>query len=184
MEKAGYITHEQYDSLSAEPIELHFRRTDHKEGAAPYFREYLRQYLMADKPELADYPKWNYRQYVSDSIAWKNDPLYGWCKKNRKRDGSQYNVYEDGLKVYTTIDSRMQKYAEESVWAHVGKYLQPAFNRENARKANAPFTSQLTKKQVDAIMDKAVRQSERYNVMKASGASDDEICASFRKRQR
>lgn len=179
MVKAGYLSDAEYAQHSAEPIELKFHRTDHKEGLAPYFREYMRHYLMADHPKRDDYPKWNYRQYVSDSIAWENDPLYGWCKKNRKKDGSHYNVYEDGLKVYTTIDSRMQKYAEESMNAHVALYLQPAFNKEISQKPNAPFTSDLTAKQVNDIMERAMSQSERYLVMKAAGYSREEIKKSF-----
>jgi len=182
MVKAGYLTDEEYDEYSAQPIELRFHRTDHKEGPAPYFREYLRQYMTAGKPHRDDYPKWNYRQFVSDSIAWENDPLYGWCKKNRKKDGSEYNVYEDGLKVYTTVDSRMQKYAEESMQEHVADYLQPHFNAENKKKVNAPFTSELTQKQINDIMEKAVKQSERYNVMRSAGCSDEEIHTAFHKK--
>lgn len=182
MLKADYISQVQYDSLSAQPIKLNFRRIDHKEGIAPYLREYLRQYLMADKPRRSDYPDWNLRQYVIDSIAWETDPQYGWCNKHKKKNGESYNVYEDGLKIYTTIDSRMQRYAEEAVMAHVSKYLQPAFNRENKRKPNAPFTSALSKKQVDAIMGRSVQQSERYIKMRAAGCSYDEIYESFHKK--
>ncbi len=182
MLKADYISQADYDSLSEQPLKLNFHRIDHKDGMAPYLREYLRQYLMADKPRRSDYPDWNYRQFVVDSIAWETDPQYGWCNKHTKKDGSHYNVYEDGLKVYTTIDSRMQRYAEESVMAHVGKYLQPAFDRENGKKPNAPFTSALTKKQVDAIMGRSVQQSERYIKMKAAGYSWDEIREVFHKK--
>lgn len=182
MRKEKYITSAAYDSLAAEPIMLHFRRTDHKDGIAPYFREFLRQCLTADKPVRENYPEWNYRQFVSDSIAWENDPMYGWCKKNRKRDGTPYNIYEDGLKVFTTIDTRMQQYAEESVEAHVGKYLQPAFDAGNRHKPNAPFTDQLTPSEVEAIMNRAVVQSERYNVMLSAGYSKEEILASFHKK--
>ncbi len=182
MLKADYISQADYDSLSEQPLKLNFHRIDHKDGLAPYLREYLRQYLMADKPRRSDYPDWNYRQFVVDSIAWETDPQYGWCNKHTKKDGTPYNVYEDGLKVYTTIDSRMQKYAEESVMAHVGKYLQPAFDRENAKKPNAPFTSALTKKQVDAIMGRSVQQSERYIKMKAAGCSYDEIHEAFHRK--
>lgn len=179
MLKANYISQSDYDSLSSQPIKLDFHRTDHKEGLAPYLREYLRQYLMAEMPHRNDYPDWNYRQFVIDSIAWEKDPQYGWCNKHTKKDGSHYNVYEDGLKIHTTIDSRMQRYAEESVIAHISKYLQPAFNRENAQKPNAPFTSLLTKKQVDDIMGRSVSQSERYIKMKSAGYSDEEIHKSF-----
>ena len=182
MLKADYISQAAFDSLSAQPLKLNFHRIDHKEGLAPYLREYLRQYLMADRPRRSDYPDWNYRQFVVDSIAWETDPQYGWCNKHSKKDGSHYNVYEDGLKVYTTIDSRMQRYAEESVMAHVGKYLQPAFDKENRKKPNAPFSSALTKKQVDAIMGRSVQQSERYIKMKAAGCSYDEIHEAFHRK--
>ncbi len=130
---------------------LDFHRVDHKDGIATYFREFLRQYMMARRPDLNDYPAWNKRQYVIDSIAWNNDPLYGWCNKNFKRDGKPYNIYTDGLKIMTTIDSRMQKYAEEAVFAQVAKNLQPAFNRANKSKRNAPFSDNLTSKQVREI---------------------------------
>ena len=122
MKKAGYINQSQCDNLSEKDIVLNFHRTDHKEGSATYLREYLRRYMTAKKPERSDYPSWQYVQYHIDSLAWVSDPLFGWCNKNRKKDGSNYSIYEDGLKIYTTIDSRMQKYAEESVYAHVAKY--------------------------------------------------------------
>ena len=121
MRKAGYITDDEYRKYCAEPIRLDFHRTDHKDGTATYFREFLRQYMMASRPEPDKYPVWNRRQYVLDSIAWVSDPLYGWCNKNYKKDGENYNVYTDGLKVYTTIDSRMQQYAEDAVYGHVAK---------------------------------------------------------------
>ena len=179
MRKAGYIDDATYEEACAKPIALDFHRNDHKDGSAPYLREFLRLYMSASKPDIANYPSWNKRQYVIDSIAWVTDPLYGWCNKNFKKDGSNYNLSTDGLKVYTTIDSRMQKYAEEAVYAHVAKYLQPEFFKEKRGKANAPFSSALTKKQVDQIMERAVLQSERYRALKAGGASDDEIYRSF-----
>ena len=179
MRKAGYLTESQYAEYTAKPLTLDFHRTDHKDGTAPYLREFLRLYLSAELPDRSKYPSWNKRQYVLDSIAWVNDQLYGWCNKNRKKDGSPYNLNADGLKVYTTIDSRMQRYAEEAVYGHVARYLQPEFFKENRTKPNAPFTSQLTKKQVNQIMERAVLQSERYRVMKANGASDEEIHRAF-----
>lgn len=179
MLKAGYLSNEEYRQYSAEPLELNFHRTDHKDGSATYFREFLRQYMMAKRPEKNNYPSWNKRQYVLDSIAWVSDPLYGWCNKNFKKDGSPYNVYTDGLKVFTTIDSRMQKYAEEAVYGHVAKYLQPEFFKENRDKSNAPFTDELTPKQVNQIMERAVLQSDRYRALKASGASQEAIHKSF-----
>ena len=179
MRKAGYITDEQYEKSCALPIALNFHRNDHKDGTAPYLREFLRVYMSAERPDRSKYPSWNKRQYVLDSIAWDTDPLYGGCNKNFKKDGTPYNLNADGLKVYTTIDSRMQRYAEEAVYGHVARYLQPEFFKENKGKPNAPFTSQLTKKQVNQIMERAVLQSERYRILKANGASDEEIHKSF-----
>lgn len=180
MEKAGYLTSSEYQEVARQEIVLHFHRSDHKDGSAVYFREFLRQYMMMDRPERDDYPAWNKRQFVIDSIAFATDPLCGWCKKHTKKDGSYYNVYTDGLKIYTTIDSRMQQYAEEAVYGHVAQYLQPAFNEENKKKPNAPFTDQLTSAQVQQIIDRSIRQSERYRLMKQSGASEEEIKRAFR----
>ena len=179
MLKAGYLSESEYEENIAKPLALNFHRTDHKDGSAPYLREFLRVYMSAEKPCLSDYPSWNKRQYVLDSIAWVSDPLYGWCNKNFKKDGKPYNLNSDGLRVYTTIDSRMQRYAEESVYAHVARFLQPEFFKEKRNQPNAPFTSELTKKQVNQIMERAVLQSERYRSLKASGASDAEIKRSF-----
>ena len=179
MVKAGYISQAQYDESAAKPIELNFHRIDHKDGSATYLREFLRRYMMAEKPNPNDYPSWQKVQYVVDSIAWEQDPLYGWCNKNTKRDGTPYNIYMDGLKVYTTIDSEMQQYAEDAAYAHVAKYLQPAFNKENRNKKNAPFTSKLSKKEVDDILNRSVVQSDRYRGMKAAGYSEEDIRASF-----
>ena len=182
MLKAGYITQSQYDDCSKHPIELKFHRADHKDGSATYLREFLRQYMMAEKPKRDDYQSWQKVQYVMDSIAWEQDPLYGWCNKNFKRDGTPYNIYMDGLKVFTTIDSEMQQYAEEAVYAHVAKYLQPAFNKENRHKPNAPFTNQLSAKEVKDILNRSVVQSDRYRNMKAAGYSEEEIRASFKEK--
>ena len=131
MVKAGYLTEAEYETYAPRPLNLNFHVADHKDGIAAYFRDFLRRYLMAKRPERSNYPSWNMAKYHQDSINWYNDPLYGWCNKNTKKNGQTYNVYTDGLKVYTTIDSRMQRYAEEAVDEHVVKYLQPAFNREN-----------------------------------------------------
>lgn len=180
MQKAGYLSKAEYYQLCDEKLQLDFHRVDHKDGIATYFREFLRKYMMARRPDLNDYPTWNRRQYVIDSIAWTNDPLYGWCNKNFKRDGKPYNIYTDGLRIITTIDSRMQKYAEEAVYAQVAKNLQPAFNRANKSKRNAPFSDNLTAQQVREIMHRAMVQSERYRVLKAKGLSEDEIKQSFR----
>ena len=123
MAKAGYITEQQREEYSQEPLKLNFHVADHKDGLAVYFRDFLRRYMTAKKPRREDYPSWGGVKYHIDSISWENDPLFGWCNKNRKRDGSPYNIYTDGLKVHTTIDSRMQKYAEQACYEHVVKFL-------------------------------------------------------------
>ena len=180
MVKAGYLSQEDYEKYSVEPVKLKFHVSDHKDGLAVYLREFLRRYLTARKPERALYPSWNMVKYYNDSINWETDPLYGWCNKNKKRNGDYYSIYTDGLKVYTTIDSHMQKYAEEAAYQHVVKFLQPAFNAENKNKRNAPYSSNLTLQQVQQILNRSVRQSERYRVLREDGASEEEIKRSFR----
>ena len=179
MVKAGYLSQADYEKYSAEPVNLRFHVADHKDGIAVYFRDFLRRYMTARKPERALYASWNMVRYHIDSINWESDPLYGWCNKNKKRNGDNYSIYTDGLKVYTTIDSRMQKYAEQAAYQHVVKFLQPAFDKENKNKANAPYSSNLTSQQVQQILNRSVRQCERYRVLKESGASDAEIHKSF-----
>ncbi|WP_036876792.1 transglycosylase domain-containing protein [Xylanibacter oryzae] len=179
MFKSGYISSGQLESLSAESLKLNFRRIDHKDGIAVYFRDFLRRYMMAKKPQKGDYPSWNKSKYIEDSTLWDLDPLYGWCNKNFKKDGSPYNVYTDGLKVFTTIDSRMQNYAEDALYKHVARYLQPNFFAENRRKPNAPFTDALNKDQVRSILLKSMKQCDRYRAMKAQGASETEIKRAF-----
>ena len=179
MEKAGHLTSAEADSLKQEPLELKYRKVDHKEGPAPYFREYLRNVLRAEKPEKSKYRGWQMQEYYEDSLAWETDPLYGWCAKNKKKDGSNYNLYTDGLKIYTTLDSRMQKYAEEAVQEHVAEYLQPRFFRAKAKKKTAPFTSELTPEEVKAIMDRSMKLTDRYREMKKAGASETEIRKAF-----
>jgi len=180
MVKAGYITEADYDKYAAEPLNLKFHVADHKDGIAVYFRDFLRRYMMAKQPNRADYQSWNMVKYHIDSLNWELDPLYGWCNKNRKKDGEPYNLYTDGLKVYTTIDSRMQAYAEQAVKQHVAKFLQPAFTKEKRGRRTAPFSGSLSVEQVDKILMRSVRQCERYRVMKAAGNSDEEIMKSFR----
>lgn len=182
MVKAGYMDRAEYQNYSSEPLTLNFHRTDHKDGTATYLREFLRQYMMAKRPVRTDYPSWNNVQFVADSIAWDTDPLYGWCNKNFKKDGSPYNVYSDGLKVFTTIDSRMQKYAEEAVYQHVARYLQPAFDKENKPKPSSPYSNKLTPQQIRNILNRSITQSERWRTMKAAGCTPEEIKEAFRKK--
>ena len=179
MAKEGYLTQAEYEKYAAEPLNLKFHVADHKDGLATYFRDFLRRYMMANEPNRSDYPSWNMVKYHIDSLNWENDPLYGWCNKNRKRSGETYNVYTDGLKVYTTIDSRMQEYAEKAVYEHVAKYLQPAFTKEKRGRSTGPFSGSLSVDQVNKILMRSVRQCDRYRVMKAAGASEDDIMKAF-----
>lgn len=182
MLKANYISNSDYQTYSAQPLELHFRTIDHKDGSATYLREFLRKYMTAHEPHRENYPSWGGTQYYIDSIAWKNDPLYGWCNKNKKKNGEPYNLYTDGLKIRTTINSRMQRYAEEAVYGHVAKYLQPLFDKEKRGSTSAPFSSELSAKQVGDILTRSMRQSERWRALRAAGYSDEEIRETFYKR--
>lgn len=179
MRKAGYITDAECDSLQALPLKLTYHRVDHKEGLATYFREYLRGVMTAKEPDRSDYRGWQKQKYYEDSLDWETNPLYGWCEKNRKKDGSAYNLYSDGLKIYTTLNSRMQQYAEEAVKEHLGDYLQPQFFKEKKGAKNAPYSRNITQKQVDEILDRAMKQTDRYNIMKKQGASEAEIRKAF-----
>ena len=178
MEKYGYLTEAERDSLQALPIELHYSSVDHKQGAAPYFREYLRNVLTAKEPKESHYSEWNKQQYKIDKYQWDNNPLYGFCNKNTKPDGSHYDLYQDGLRIYTTIDSRMQRYAEEAVDEHM-QSLQKSFFRECRRKRNAPFSISISREEIDGIMTRSMRQTDRYRSMKKAGKTEEEIRAAF-----
>lgn len=178
MRKAGYITEAERDSLQALPLKLKYNRVDHKEGLATYFREYLRGVLTAKKPDKADYRGWQMQKYYEDSLDWENNPLFGWCEKNTKKDGTKYNLYTDGLKIYTTLDSRMQQYAEDAVTEHL-KELQGYFFKEKKGAKKAPYTFRLTQEQVDEILGRAMRLSDRYRLMKKAGATEAEIKKAF-----
>lgn len=179
MVKAGYLSKSDAEIYKLEPIGLRFHRTDHKEGMATYLRERLRTMLMAKEPIRKNYASWQDQKYFEDSLAWETDPLYGWCNKNKKKDGTPYNLYTDGLRIYTTIDSRMQRYAEEAVHKHVAQYLQPIFDKEKRNQSTRPFSNQLTEAEVKKIMDRSMRQSERYIVMKKNKATEAEIEKAF-----
>ena len=178
MYKSDFLTKFELDSLKQTPLTLHYNKVDHKEGLAPYFREELRRMLRAKKPVRSNYMAWEHQKYVDDSIMWENNPLFGWVEKNPKPDGTRYNIYTDGLKIHTTIDSRMQQYAEEAVSEHLGNYLQPRFNAEKKKVACAPYTSnrtEISQEGVDNLIRNAIRQSERYIMMKKGGRSEAEI---------
>lgn len=182
MLKADLITDAECDSLCALPLEVKFTKVDHKDGIAPYFREAVRLMMQAKEPRRGDYPDWDQQRFVDDSIQWATNPLYGWVEKNPKPDGTKYNIYTDGLRIYTSIDSRMQKYAEEAVIDHLKNTLQPQFDREKG--SRGPYTTnsaelgQLTPRK---LIDRAIRQSERYRVLKNAGMSDAEIMEEFDK---
>lgn len=181
MYKADMLSRDELESLKAEPLALNFNRVDHKEGLAPYFREELRRYLTAKKPERSSYPSWDGQRYVDDSIAWATNPLYGWIEKTRKPDGTRYDIYNDGLKIYTTIDSRMQAYAEEAVHDHM-KSLQQQFFREKRGSSAAPYTSNRAELSDDMrakLIKNAIKQSERARVARVAGKSDAELEAEF-----
>ena len=181
MYKADMLTEAELERLQAQPLTLNFQRVDHKDGLAPYFREELRRYLTAKKPKKDNYPSWDTQKYVDDSIAWATNPLYGWIEKTRKPDGTRYDIYNDGLKIYTTIDSRMQTYAEEAVREHMAS-LQQQFFREKRGSSAAPYTSnraELSNDMRAKLINNAIRQSERARVTRVAGRSDAELEAEF-----
>ena len=139
-----FITENEFDSLKKLPLGLYYQKVDESYGLATYFREYLREYL------------------------------HEWCKKHQKPDGSNYNLYKDGLKIYTTINSKLQQYAEEAVNEYIGKTLQPLFFKEWKGKKNAPFL-RLSKQEIDQLMDDAMRRSDRYKHLKELDLSEAEI---------
>ncbi|MCR5849099.1 MAG: transglycosylase domain-containing protein [Bacteroidaceae bacterium] len=181
MEKAGFLTKEQREELRERPLGLNFHRVSHSEGHATYLRDHLRLMLMAKKPVRSDYPSWQNQKFYEDSLAWEQDPLYGWCNKNMNRDGRPYNIYTDGLKVFTTLDSRMQEYAEEAVAKHVTGELQPLFDKEQSKNKNAPYASAISADKARADLARAKRQCARYLEMKRAGYSEAEIDDAFSK---
>ena len=177
MQKAGYLTEQQRDSIVQIPITLSYKRQDHHAGHALYFRDMLRRTMNAKEPKRSSY--YQYEDYVVDSLQWADNPLYGWLNKNKKPDGSKYNLDRDGLRIYTTINSKMQKYAEEAVAEHLGKDLQKSFWRDMRWKRNKPFSDDVDKKTIDVLMKQARRWSDRYNNLKRSGLSESKIVKSF-----
>lgn len=178
MEKYGFLSEAECDSLKELPMEIRYHSVDHKEGTAQYFREYLRQFLTAKEPKESNYPAWNKAQYPIDKEMWDTNPLYGFCNKNKKPDGSHYDLYNDGLRIYTTVDSRMQRYAEEAVHEHMTD-LQKKFFKEKKNKSYAPFSRQLTKDEIESAMTRSMKQTDRYRGLKREGKTEEEIRAIF-----
>lgn len=182
MYKYEFISKHTYDSLVRIPLRLNYKVQDQNVGLATYFRETLRQILIARKPDPKDY--YTHDQFVEDSLQWANNPLYGWCNKNLKPDGTPYNIYRDGLKIYTTINSSMQQYAEEAVEAHLGKYLQLEFDYEQRQMGNRLFDKKLTNEQIKSIMLHAMKQTDRYRLLRAKGVSMEDIYKNFNTKTR
>lgn len=181
MAKYGYITDAVRDSVKKLPLDLDFHKVDYKSGPAPYFREYLRLTLTATKPERKNYASWQEQKYIEDLDEWNNNPLFGWCNKNVKPNGEHYNLYADGLRIFSTIDSRMQKYAVEAVQKHLRDDLQPEFDGSLKNLKNPPFGDNMTSKEIEDILDRAIRQSERYRVLHEQGKNFKQIKENFKK---
>ena len=177
MERNGYLTEAERDSLCNIPIQLQYQVLDHNAGLAPYFRDMLRRDMNAEKPERSEY---QYAEdYAQDSLRWREDPIYGWLNKNRKPDGSSYDLDRDGLRIYTTINYKMQQYAEEAVDEYLGGHLQHLFDQEVRWKRNKPFANSVDDKTAEMLMQQARRWSDRYRLQHRAGKSDAEIYAQF-----
>ena len=177
MRAGGFLTRHQRDSIKALPIVLDYHPISHDEGTGTYFRSMLQIVMTSDRPDRKSFAPgvagdWDYKAAVE---LWDKNPLYGWCRKNTKANVAQYDLYRDGLKIYTTHDSRMQQYAEEAVREHFSKDLQPAFFKANQKKKQAPFSIDLRPGEVDTILMRAMHQTDRYRAMKKAGEKEDEI---------
>ncbi len=177
LNRYDFISDSDYDSLSALPIELNYMVQDHNVGLARHFRETLRVTLTAREPRRENYIF--YERFKEDSLDWADNPLYGWTNKNFKPDGSNYSLYRDGLRIHTTIDSRMQEYAEEAMDEHLGKNLQGAFERVQRTYRRSPFSDDLTAEQVDLNMERSMRRTDRYQRLNWAGVSQDTITQIF-----
>lgn len=184
MLKYGYISNHQFDSLSQSPIHLNYKSQGHNEGIATYFRERLRLIMTAKEPRRKDY--YSESQFIEASSEWQKNPLYGWCNKHFKPDGSPYNIYTDGLKIYTTLDYQMQVYAEEALTNHLKNVLQPALFQEFKTTRYAPFSLEvepdLEVETYQALLDRFIKQTERYRVLKEGGLTYKEILNNFNKK--
>ena len=183
MQKAGYLTKAERDSISAIPINVdNYQVQDHNAGHAPYFRDMLRRVMNAQKPKKSSYS--DPEAYSADSLRWATDELYGWLNKNKKANGDSYDLDRDGLRIYTTINYKMQKYAEEAVEEHLGKTLQNSFNREQRYLKNKPFSNEVEDDVRTRLMSQARRWSDRYRLQKKAGVSESEILKGFSEPQK
>ena len=176
--KAGYLTKAERDSIRLIPINVdNYQVQDHNAGLAPYFRDNLRRIMNAEKPKRSEYR--DMEAYSADSLRWANDELYGWLNKNSKANGEKYDLDRDGLRIYTTINAKMQKYAEEAVAEHLGKTLQGSFDRESRNLRNKPFANDIDEGVRNRLMNQARRWSDRYRMGKNDGKSESEILKEF-----
>ncbi len=172
---AGAISRHEADSLSLLPIELDYSPVSNNYGQATYFREMLRLTMNAEPPKRSQfYTDWDYEQALKQ---YNENPIYGWCKKNKKADGTAYNIYRDGLKIYTTINADMQRYAEEMVQKQMESVIQPMMDAQY-RSTKTLFID-ADKEAVDRIMRNAIRYSDRYYQMNRAGFTSDQIMKSF-----
>ena len=178
MLKNDKLSRAEYDSLKQLPLELDYHKVDHKLGSATYFREFLRMEMNAKKPERKNYS--NKSQYIEDSTEWETNPLRGWCNRNLKPDGTPYNIYKDGLKIYTTVNAKMQNHAEAAMRDYLKNTLQKQFDLLKKGQENAPFSDKLTPEQVNQIMTNSMKWSERYRVLsKVKKMNYDDIVKNF-----
>lgn len=192
MVKAGMLTSSEAAAYKSEPLGLDYHKVDHREGGAPYLREEIRRMMTAKKPVRPNRADYNselsyniaYGNYTTDSTLWEDNPLYGWILKNPKPDGSYYDLYTDGLRIYSTIDLTMQNYAEEAMWQHLGGRLQPAFEAERRGKPTGPYSvsRDLSEQGARNLIKQAMKQTDRWRTMKAAGKSDAEIEKSFKEK--
>ena len=179
MYKNDYLSKAEYQELSQREINVDYHRVDHKSGIAPYFREYIRKAMQAKEPIRSHYS--NAQSFLEDSLQWANNGLYGWLEKNPKPDGSQYALYTDGLRIFSTIDSRMQAYANDAMTQHMSQDLQPQFFKEKKGRSHAPYSSDLGSggrsltREVNDLLERAMRNTDRYRSLKRSKATDEEI---------
>ncbi|MBQ3203954.1 MAG: penicillin-binding protein [Alistipes sp.] len=180
METSGALTTEQYDSLKQCPIELRYSQISHNSGQARYFREMLRLTMTAKPPTRKQFlTDWDYEQALKQ---YNENPIYGWCHKNTKADGTPYNIYRDGLRIYTTINPTMQRYAEEALQKQMATVVQPRMDQQV--RATGVLFQDVSKETRDGIIRRGMRNSDRFREMRKAGYTDDEIYASFEKKCR
>ncbi|MDO5035591.1 MAG: transglycosylase domain-containing protein [Porphyromonas sp.] len=179
MEQQGYISRAERDSLWQLPVELDFRRQSHQAGLAPYLRAHVSKMMMAKEPIRKNYRGWQKDQYVRDSTEWVDNPLYGWCNKNLKANGKPYNIYTDGLKIYTGVNSKMQEHAEAAMLEHLAGWAQPTFDKEKAGRSYAPFSRLISEEERKALVQRSIEQSDRYRQLRQGGMSEREVLATF-----